>query len=119
MVAGIKDLAKQINNQLESYSRLVQEEVDKASDDVTKEAVQEIKSASPVKTGKYAAGWTRKKVPGGYIIHNRTQYQLTHLLEHGHAKASGGRVSGRVHIRPAEERAVRKFEERIEKAARA
>ena len=117
-MTNIKDLAKQINNQLERYATLVRGEVEKATDDVTKEAVQEIKAASPVETGAYKAGWTRKKVPNGYIIHNKTNYQLTHLLEHGHAKRSGGRVAGKVHIRPAEERANKRFEERIEKAVK-
>ena len=56
------------------------------------------------------------------IIHNRTDYQLTHLLEKGHILKRGGRTLGRVpakvHIAPVEERAIKNLEEAIEKIAK-
>ena len=43
-------------------------------------------------------------------------YQLAHLLEHGHAKRGGGRVSGKSHIAPAEQMGIDQLEDAIEKA---
>ena len=69
-----------------------------------------LKADSPEKTGDYAKGWRMKKTSKGYIVHNKTDYQLTHLLEHGHARKGGGRdVKAKVHIRPAEENAIKAF----------
>ena len=85
------------------------------------EAVELLKAKSPrkkVKGGQYAAGWTLKPTPGrlkGFVVYNATDYQLTHLLEKGHAKRGGGRVRPIPHIRPVEivttERVVRRIEQ--------
>lgn len=62
----------------------------------------------------YANGWTVSAVRGGYVVHNKRHYRLTHLLEHGHDVsnqwgATGHRAGAHPHIAPAEADGVRKF----------
>ena len=46
---------------------------------------------------------------------NKKRYQLTHLLEKGHAKRGGGRVRAFPHIAPAEQAGIRELEEGIKR----
>lgn len=112
----ISKLAAEISKQVEVYANGVQEKVAKASNAVTRDGVKVLKSTSPDLTGDYREGWTRKKEDAGYVIHNKTDYQLTHLLEYGHAKVGGGRISAQVHIRPVEEKVMKDFEDLVKKA---
>ena len=108
---GIKvsELAQELAQGLSEYSQEVADAIKKATDEVAEEAVQELKSTSPVLTGSYAKGWTKSKAYESKsakrnTVHNKTDYQLTHLLEKGHASRNGGRVAAKVHIRPVEEK---------------
>ncbi|PEJ48221.1 hypothetical protein CN692_24245 [Bacillus sp. AFS002410] len=116
----ISNLTAEITKELERYSNLVEEELETAKDEVSKELVKELKETSPKRKkngGTYAKSWTRKKIGNRYVVHVKAPYyRLTHLLEKGHAKVNGGRVPAKVHIRPAEEKAVKKFTDRVEEA---
>lgn len=67
-----------------------------ATKNASRKTVADLKSQSPVgKEGKYARGWSHKAQKGGItkyteIVYNRTDYQLTHLLEKPHATGKGG-----------------------------
>lgn len=112
---SVNDLGSVIQKELAAYSDEVAEGIRKEVKAVAKETVSALKTTSPMDTGKYAKGWTSKVEFEStedirVRVYNRTEPQLTHLLEYGHAKVGGGRVEGRAHIRPAEEQAERKLE---------
>ena len=82
---------------------------------------KDIQTNAPKDTGAYAKSWTVKKVKEtsesiGLVVHSRSKYQLAHLLEFGHAKRGGGRVSARPHIAPAEARLEETFVREVGKA---
>jgi type II secretory pathway predicted ATPase ExeA len=115
-VANINNLSNEIIREMQRYSRVVAEDVEEAKKETAKDLVKDLKRTSPEKTGDYQKGWRIKKSGNKLVIHNKTDYQLTHLLEHGHAKRNGGRVSAQIHIRPAEEKAIREYLDKIEQA---
>jgi len=106
---SIDKLGSTIQEIMEEYQQDVTEKVKEVLPKVGKEAVKELKKTSPKKTGKYAKGWKTKveeaRLGTTVTVYNADRYQLTHLLEKGHASRSGGRVSGKPHIKPAEENA--------------
>ena len=119
---NVDQLSSTIMNELEIYSKSVLEGMDEAGDKVSKEAVKQLRTTSPKKSGKYAKSWTVKKQklygkPTTYTIHAKApHYRLAHLLEYGHAKAGGGRVSGKPHIRPVEEQVISDYMRAVEEA---
>lgn len=85
---------------------------------VAKESVQRLKNTSPKKSGSYARGWaTKSESDNSVIVHNKTDYQLTHLLEFGHMtvnrKGTYGRTPAHPHIKPVEEWANEELVTRI------
>lgn len=115
---SIDELAVEITQAIAEYTEDVAAAIEAEVDATSKAIVDDIKANAPRKTGEYAKGWTRRKggQPGtiSYTIYNRSKPQLTHLLEHGHAKKGGGRVEGRPHIGPAVDRHIPAMERRIE-----
>lgn len=65
---------------------------------------------------KYSKSWT-SKTEQGRLYTTVTIYSripgLPHLLEHGHALVGGGRVKGRAHIQPVEEKLIKEYEEEV------
>ena len=120
-------LAKTINEELQSIGVTVDDEMQEVFDQVGKEAVKKLKTTSPVnpkgkQSGRYAKGWTYekgKKYRGKSVgvVRNRTDPQLTHLLEYGHPLVRNGKVIGNVqakeHIRPVADWVAEEVEKRL------
>ena len=120
------EIADSVREILDDYSvktkRVTNDEIDK----IGKEAVQKLKNTSPKRPngGDYAKGWAFKRYRPrsgiiDVVVHNKTHYQLTHLLENGHrivnAYGEFGRYNGVKHIAPVEEWAADELPKRIER----
>lgn len=112
-----------IEDILGSYSKEVDDVLYEEAEKIAKNGVQELKNTSPVNKkntknkGRYKRGW-RMEIEKGFgsveaTIYNKTDYQLTHLLEKPHLKRNGGITTPQVHIAPVEERCIKDFEEKI------
>lgn len=118
------DIGMKIIKELETYSNDLVERVNISSKKCANKLKREIQGNSPEKTGDYKKGWRVRQVYKShtlsqYVVHNATDYQLTHLLEFGHAiKGGTQRVKPIPHIAPAEEKIADEFMNEIEKAVR-
>lgn len=108
-----EDLGKEIASILDDFKNVTEEAAEAGVMDTAQKAVADLRAAHPSGSGQwgswneYNSGWTMKKEKKGKttkaIVHNKTKYQLTHLLEKGHAKTNGGRTRAFPHIAPVAE----------------
>ncbi|MFT8813219.1 HK97 gp10 family phage protein [Oenococcus sp.] len=112
---NINDLAAEISRDLADYSTEVHEKLIHDKLFIAKSAVAKLRQGGPFKehTGDYAKGWGYTKRGNNYVVHNKTDYQLTHLLENGHATRNGGRTRAFVHIRPVDDWVIAAFEAKL------
>ena len=120
-MTSVDAMADEIMKGLTEYADLAEEGMKKAVKKTAKSVKDEISANAPKRTGAYSKSLTAKKTKEKshsleITVHSRNRYQLAHLLEKGHAKRGGGRVSGKPHIAPAEEKGLQLFEELIEEA---
>ena len=114
----IDNLAKTIMEGLQEYADLASEDVKAAVRKAGKNVKADIAANAPKRTGAYSKSWTvktQKETANSLevVVHSKNRYQLAHLLEHGHAKRGGGRVAGKPHIAPDEEKAIKELEQEI------
>lgn len=127
-----EQFAKKITEYLNEYHEDINEEVKSTAKTIANEVKAELQRISPVSNedvilkggtvhprGQYAKGWaissqTAKNVHSRKVW-NKTDYQLTHLLEFGHATRNGGKTKAIPHVRPTEKKYLEKFEKELEK----
>lgn len=120
MSIPVGNLADEVIKQLGEYAEVTTDGMKKAVNDAGKTVKKEIQANAPVQSGKYKKSWTVKKTAESatkleITVHSKNRYQLAHLLEHGHAKRGGGRVSARPHIAAAEEAGIEQLQRDIER----
>lgn len=124
----VYNMTKEIMEMLHQFEDATEEAVEKGVSETAKEAVKELRNAHPSGSGKYGS-WDKKYNRGWKImqtkrdkryhkkatIHNETDYQLTHLLEKGHALQQGGRSRAFPHIAPVAEKCEDELVKNIKK----
>lgn len=116
---SLEQLPEAIDEILSEYSGQILSNLPEITDKVGKKGVQALKSSAKNKFNgkKYAGGWRSQteytRMGATVTIYNGRLPGLPHLLEHGHAKRNGGRVEGRAHIQPVEEKLIKEYERKI------
>jgi len=114
-------LADAVQKVLRDYAQDVDKDVNDLTRAIGKKGAQAVKQASAgaFGGGAYSKSWTSTLETSRFgstaVIHSKKP-GLPHLLENGHAKRNGGRVSGRSHIAPVEEKLVEEFQKAVEQA---
>ena len=106
------DLSKAVSQLLEEYGEDVDATIKKTLDTVGKKAAEVVRAKSPTgagkKSGSYKKGWRSESVKVAYginqiIVHNRTDWMLTHLLNNGfYSVRAKRRIPGDGHLDKAE-----------------
>lgn len=89
-----EDFSKAVLKALAEYGDRTTEILEAETKAISRQTVSEIKKSAP-SGGSYAKGWSHKAAKGGAYklsetVYNRTDYQLTHLLESPHDTGGGG-----------------------------
>ena len=118
---SVDGLALAVARQLEQYGAIASDVMKSAVKRAGETVKQEIQLKAPRKTGAYAKSWAVKTTSETnhslrLTVHSKNRYQLTHLLEYGHAKRNGGRVEARPHIALAEQKGIEQLEKDIKEA---
>ena len=119
----VEQLADEVMKELEDYADTTTLGMKAAVQKTGTTVRNEIRAGAPSRTRAYAKSWSVKNTKQNshafeVTVYSRNRYQLAHLLEFGHAKRGGGRVSGRSHIAPAEQKGIEELEQNIIRSLR-
>lgn len=118
---GLAEYSKVLKGIISEYGEEARYEIGDAMRETGKALVKEVKAKSPKKSGNYRMGWKSEtkefRLDASTVIYNQNAYQLTHLLEFGHALYLGGRYAGEVgakpHMAPVQDMAAEVFERKL------
>lgn len=122
----VEEFSLAINAAMQEFKGAVDYDIwyvtEKVANRAKENVVQGIKTSGIKGTGKYrksiavrdmkSKSLSKKKV----IYAKKPNYRLTHLLEFGHAKISGGRTKAFSHWEPAERQAIDDFMSELREA---
>ena len=127
MTVKVDNVADAVHQIIEQYFDNVASESNELVAQTAAETVEELSRYNgKYATGKYASSWrvkqTAKSKKSNEVVVYNTKAGLTHLLEHGHIKVVHGKVlvftAARPHIASAEQHAIRKLTDGIERIAK-
>lgn len=104
-----KTWVQELNGILDDYSKEVMGTVEGCSSAIAKDTVKKLKRVRFHTGGEYSKTWAVKEESGvlgskSYIVYNKKNYRLTHLLEYGHVTRNGTKRTRAIpHIKPMEE----------------
>ena len=118
-------LGAAIEEALTVYHEDVLEKIDAAGDKAVKDLVKKTRATAPVGdrgsfkkniAGKRLAKTSRSSVHVWYV--KPPDYRLTHLLVHGHAKATGGRTRANPFLQNALDVVLPEYEKAVKEAVK-
>lgn len=117
----IDQMAAAVMEGLMEYADLAADDMKKSVRKAGTTVRREIQTNAPEDTGAYGKSWAvknRRETSQSLelTVYSKNRFQLAHLLEFGHARRGGGRVNGKSHIAPAEEKGIRELEQQIERS---
>ena len=120
----IESLSDAINNELTIYSQEITETLKNEAKSHMTQLVKQTRATAPVgnRQKHYRDNIASKKLSendrgASYLWYVKgSDYRLSHLLEHGHAKRDGGRVSGSHFIEKASEPILADYVSKVEEA---
>lgn len=120
------DIGKEVQGILDEYTDEVIDATNKSISKVARKAAKTLRDGAgdfQNVTGDYRRGWSNRKSREKLgihtrVVHNRTDYQLTHLLEFGHVNRDGTRARAFPHIAKVEEESSKELIDEIERKLR-
>lgn len=115
------EMAKYSEEVSKTVIQIIKEEAQLLTDNIKKDSPKRSKKVARRTLNRYSKGWTATTEIENNLfveinVHNKSDYQLTHLLENGHANRDGSRTEGKEHIKPNEEITNERIEKRIKEA---